>query len=549
MKTLSNPVRAFIGLVILIGLLAVAEAAAKPSEHSTIRFLCYTALALLSSGLKVTLPGVTGTMSVSFLFILTGVAELGPRQAMILGLSSAVVQIYWNAKKRPKPHQVLFNLAVIALSISVANIGFHSKLAELLGGSLPIRLLLATGGYFIANTFPIASAISLTERRSLPVIWKECYFWAFPYYLLGATLVGIINWVNNNLGWEFSLLAMPVAWVLYRSYRLYIGRLEAEKTHVEEMNSLHLRTIEALTLAIEAKDHTTHDHLQRVQHYAIEIGKEMGLTQAELDALRAASLLHDIGKLAVPEHIISKPGRLTPQEFEKMKIHPLVGAEILEQVNFPYPVAPVVRAHHEKWDGNGYPVGLKGEEIPIGARILAAVDCLDALASDRQYRRALPLDQAMEYVVKEAGKSYDPKVVEILHRRYKELEAQAVQMNHTSTKLSVDAKIERGKAPAAGFEAGATEEKGGNYLSQIAAAGREAQSLLELVTELGSSLSLSEMLSVMSARLTQLIPCDSIAVYELKDERLIPCLRGWPRPHAVFIARNSAGRRSFGMGG
>ena len=127
--------------------------------------------------------------------------------------------------------------------------------------------------------------------------------------------------------------------------------------------------------------------------------------------LRAAALLHDIGKLAVPEHIISKPGKLTREEFEKMKIHPVVGAEILERVRFPYPVTPIVRSHHEKWDGTGYPDGLKGEDIPIGARILAAVDCLDALASDRQYRRALPLDEAMQKVVSEAGISFDPKVV------------------------------------------------------------------------------------------------------------------------------------------
>ena len=120
-------------------------------------------------------------------------------------------------------------------------------------------------------------------------------------------------------------------------------------------------------------------------------------------------MLHDIGKLAVPEHIISKPGKLTPEEFEKMKIHPIVGAEILEQVDFPYPVVPIVRAHHEKWDGSGYPDGLAGEDIPIGARILAAVDCLDALASDRQYRKALPLDEAMAKVVAEAGKSFDPR--------------------------------------------------------------------------------------------------------------------------------------------
>jgi putative nucleotidyltransferase with HDIG domain len=195
---------------------------------------------------------------------------------------------------------------------------------------------------------------------------------------------------------------------VYRFYRLYLGRLEDEKLHVEQIAELHLRTIEALALAIDAKDHTTHDHLQRVRVYAIEIGKEMGLSAVDLEALRAAALLHDIGKLAIPEHIINKPGRLSPEEFEKMKIHPVVGGEILERVNFPYPVVPIVRAHHEKWDGTGYPDGLQGEQIPIGARMLSVVDCLDALTSDRQYRRSIPLDEAMREVVSQAGKQFDP---------------------------------------------------------------------------------------------------------------------------------------------
>ena len=226
----------------------------------------------------------------------------------------------------------------------------------------------------------------------------------------------------------------------------------AERCHAENMAALHLRTIEALALAIEAKDHSTHEHLQRVQVYAMSIGKEMGLSESELEALRAAAVLHDIGKLAVPEHIISKPGRLTPEEFERMKIHPLVGAEILERVQFPYPVVPIVRAHHERWDGNGYPCGLRGEEIPTGARILAVVDCLDGLASDRQYRPALPLDKAMEHVIGEAGKSFDPKVVEVLQGRYRELELLANVKAGEQARVPKNIKVDRGAAPGAGFE-------------------------------------------------------------------------------------------------
>ncbi len=283
-------------------------------------------------------------------------------------------------------------------------------------------------------------------------VWRECYIWSFPYYLLGAVVVGAASSLNRHFGWQTALLAIPVVYLIYRSYYLYLGRMEDEKKHAEEMASLHLRTIEALALAIEAKDHTTHDHLQRVQVYAVEVGKDMGLDESQLEALRAAALLHDIGKLAVPEHIISKPGKLTREEFEKMKIHPIVGAEILERVRFPHPVTPIVRSHHERWDGTGYPDGLRGQSIPIGARILAAVDCLDALASHRQYRRALPLDEAMRKWRPTLEKPSIRKVVEVLQRRYIELESMATSQEVDTAKLSTEVKIERGLEPAAGFE-------------------------------------------------------------------------------------------------
>ena len=293
------------------------------------------------------------------------------------------------------------------------------------------------------------------------------------------------------------------------------------------MASLHLRTIEALALAIEAKDHTTHDHLQRVRVYAVEVAKELGVTDDEMQALHAAALLHDIGKLAVPEHIISKPGRLTLEEFEKMKIHPVVGAEILERVRFPYPVVPIVRAHHEKWDGSGYPFGLKGKEIPIGARILSAVDYLDALASDRQYRRALPLDEVMQRLAAESGKSFDPKVVDILRKRYVSLEKLALAQfgREGSLQLSTEVKIERGSAPAAGFENISSKDASGHeatFLSSIAAARQEAQTLFELSQDLGASLSLGETLSVFSVKLRSLVPYDAIAIYVRRNDELIP---------------------------
>src|SRR3989475_8307392 len=330
------------------------------------------------------------------------------------------------------------------------------------------------------NTVPVACAISLTEYKPVRKIWSECYFWSFPYYLVGAAVGGTVSFVSRSAGWLASLFVLPVIYLIHRSYRLYLARLEGEKKYAEDMASLHVRTIEALALAIEAKDQTTHAHLCRVQLYALEIGKELGLSEDEIQALRAAAVLHDIGKLAVPEHIISKPGRLSPEEFEKMKIHPVVGAEILERVQFPYPVVPIVRSHHEKWDGSGYPYGLRGEEIPIGARILAAVDCLDALASDRQYRRALPLDEVIQRLAEESGKSFDPNVVAILQKRYLHLEklVEARFGREVTSKLSTDVKVPRGIAPAAGLPESvctAAPRHKATFPSLIVAAGTEGQ--------------------------------------------------------------------------
>jgi diguanylate cyclase (GGDEF)-like protein/putative nucleotidyltransferase with HDIG domain len=493
------------------------------ASHDSLKFLCYLIIALVASRLKVNLPGITGTMSVNFLFLLLGVLELSLSETMAIGCAAVVVQCF--DRDRPVPIQVAFNVCSTALAIAATFAAYRFPLFHRVVGNPSTLLFMAACVYFVANTVPVAAVISLTERRSLRRIWADCYFWSFPYYLVGAGVAGMMSWLHDFTDWQTSLLILPVVYLIYRSYRLYLGKLEDEKRHVEEIADLHMRTIEALALAIEAKDQTTHDHLQRVRIYALEVAKDLQVPTEEREALQAAALLHDIGKLAIPEHIISKPGRLTPEEFEKMKIHPVVGAEILERVRFPYPVVPIVRAHHEKWDGSGYPLGLKGNQIPIGARILAAVDFLDALASDRQYRRALPLEEAMSRLEEESGKSFDPKVVQVLERRYAELE-QLVRERIESLglqKLSTGVKVDRAVEPAAGFAASKPAQfSDRSFLSSIAAARQEAQTLFELSQDLGASLSLGETLSVFSVKLRALVPYDAIAIYVRHGEELVP---------------------------
>jgi putative nucleotidyltransferase with HDIG domain len=518
--------RVFIAGTATAGFVCLVWALSQWQSSDSVKFVCYLTAALLSSSLKVGLPGVEATLSVNFLFTLLGILELSLPETLLIGVASTLGQFYWRPTRQVKLVQLVFNLSQVTVASAIAYGAYKLVVIHLLHAPGPLALLVAAITHFACNSGAMSAIITLTENKPLSRVWTDSYLWSFPYYMVGAAVAGLVHFLNGHIGWQSSLLVLPPIYLMYRSYRLYMGKLEAEKQHAEKVSNLHLRTIEALALAIEAKDQTTGEHLQRVRVYAMELAKELGLSEDETEALRAASVLHDIGKLAVPEHIISKPGKLTPEEFDKMKIHPIVGAEILEQVDFPYPVVPIVRAHHEKWDGSGYPYGLAGEAIPVGARILAAVDCLDALASDRQYRKALPLDKAMATVVAEAGKSFDPKVVAILQRRYIELERLATEQPLQSPpKLSTDIKVQRGAAPATGFARSTEAEntsaptKSPNVL--IAAARKQGQEITEL-SQRGAHLSIEDIASLLSVRLKQLVPYNSMAVYRPNGDVLVP---------------------------
>jgi diguanylate cyclase (GGDEF)-like protein/putative nucleotidyltransferase with HDIG domain len=493
-----------------------------------LRFLAFFGIAILSSGMRINVPELTGTLSLTFLFALFGLIELTPSETVLMASVMTLIQCYWNRPKRPRPAKVVFNAATMVIATAAAHSAYVSPwVAD--GSAQAARLALATLVFFLANTAPVALVISLTESKPFIKTWLACDFWAFPYYVGGAAVAQLTSMADRYLGWQWFLPTGPVVYLIYRSYHIYLERLESEKQLAEELTSLRLRTIEALALAIEAKDNTTREHLQRVQVYAMELAKKLDLTHDQTEALRAASMLHDIGKLAVPEHIVSKPGKLTAEEFEKMKIHPVVGAEILERVRFPYPVVPIVRAHHEKWDGSGYPYGLSADQIPIGARILSAVDCLDALASERQYRRALPLDEAMCVLISESGRTYDPQVVHLLSVHYMEWEAMAKAEGARAEKIYTGL-TEGELAPAAAFHISAplpaqsenVAALQGDFLNSIAAARQEVQALFEISQELGNSLSLDETLSVLGIRLRRIIPHRALAIWVMREKTLVP---------------------------
>lgn len=526
--------RAFISATTLAGCGCLVFAFREWHSISPLKFVSYLVLALLASCLKVSLPRIEGTLSVNFVFTLLSILELSLPETLVIGIASTLGQFYWKPVRQLKPVQLVFNLSQVTLSSTLAYATYSLISIHLRHASQPLPLLAATTVYFACNSAAMSTIIALTENRSIYKIWVESYLWSLPYYLVGGAAAAGISLLNRHVGWQSSLLVLPPIYLIYRSYRLYLGKLETEARMAEQTSNLYLRTIEALALAIEAKDESTGEHMQRVRVYAVELARELGLSQEETDALKAAAVLHDIGKLAVPEHIISKPGKLTPEEFEKMQIHPIVGADILEQVDFPYPVVPIVRAHHEKWDGTGYPDGLSGEAIPIGARILAAVDCLDALASDRQYRKALPLNDAMAKVVAMSGTSFDPQVVAVLHRRYVELEKIAKQQPlQVPAKLRSELKVKRGVRPAAGFaEPGEAwqSQLAGDSLTRISSARKQSHEIIQISHRFGGLISVEDMGAIISLRLKHTIWYDAFALYCLNDDVLVP---------AFVIGKNS----------
>lgn len=526
----SPAIARFRSVVILAGVAFLAGSIFVWNSPDLLKYLTFLAVSLIVAAARVTSPSGAMTLSTTLALLLFGIAEFTISETIFMAGIATFLPGLWRHLRIEQQAYLAFEASLTIAGTGCAALVFASTTLQDAGLNLILRLLAATLVLFLIEGTSRIGIFASENGLSFGQTWRTDVTWALPYYFGGALLAFVMTTMSSVLGWATVVASAPAIYLVLRAYRLYLHRLEDQKKHAEEMASLHFRTIEALALAIEAKDDTTHDHLQRVQIYATELARELGLTPEEKEALLAASVLHDIGKLAVPEHIISKPGRLTPEEFEKMKIHPIVGAEILERVRFPYPVAPIVRTHHEKWDGTGYPAGIKGEAIPIGARILSVVDCLDALASDRQYRRALPLDEAMEIVKSESGKAFDPRVVEVLSRLYVDLEKKAQRATPSKKdKLSKDVKVELGEAPAAGFEqakaaspVGDATQQPVDFLHSIASARQEVQALFEISQDLGTSLSLDETLALLSVRLRRIIPHHSLAVWLREGETLVP---------------------------
>lgn len=374
-----------------------------------------SALTVVSSRFRIKVPGHSASVSVPEFFIFGSILLYGPVPAMFVGATDGF--LISRRQRQPRVYRTLFNIAEPAISIAGAAGAFYAVQGLMAGlasrGSwtlLPPTVAMA-GAYFGLNSLLLATAMSLEKAVPLGQLWRQhalylamnCYAAASIAVLVFATEGGV-----NVIGLVVPLLALS-----YAAYKAVVNRIEDADHHVREVEGLYRATVETLAIAVDAKDQVTHGHIRRVQRHTVAVARALGVSESlELRALEAASLLHDVGKLAVPDYVLNKPGALTHTEFERMKQHAAKGAEILQAVDFPYAVVPIVRHHHEQWNGQGYPDGLAGEQIPFGARVLAVVDCFDAVTSDRPYRRKMSDVQGIDILRGRRGTMYDPRIVD-----------------------------------------------------------------------------------------------------------------------------------------
>ena len=369
---------------------------------------------------------VSATIGIDDTFLMATALLFGTAPAT---LAIAINGFIFSLRRRQPPRQMFFNISSLALTMWVAGRTFfslaHVQPLTLSGAPVaPLVLPLLTMAVvlFTVNSGLTAIVVGLDSSQSPIGIWRRHFRWLWVGYLGAASVAFCLVLLLQQRSLMAAAMVLPLLAVFHLTLRASFGRLDDARRHLDDLDRLYLSTVETLAMAIDAKDDVTHSHVRRVQAYAVGLAHALNVTdELTLKAIEAAAILHDTGKLAIPERILNKPGKLTDGEFEKMKEHVDIGADILSLVEFPFPVVPIVRAHHESWDGSGYPRGLKGHDIPIGARILSVADCFDALTSDRPYRRKMTDADAIAILRERQGKMYDPAVVDTFVRIYRDI--------------------------------------------------------------------------------------------------------------------------------
>jgi putative nucleotidyltransferase with HDIG domain len=439
---LSAAGRAYVAAVGSCGtIIFVMSTAVLAREGVPVQWAVFAILSLLAGRLTIKVPSVEASFAASEIFTFSCLLLFGPEAGVVTLVADALV-LGWH--RRMGWQRTFFNAGTLTLSGWIAGSLFFawSGTQPLFGNPAPtvtliFPLAILAAAFYAINTGLIAGAIAFQSGTPAFDIWRKHFLWLAPGYAASASvallLVSALTQMNfGTLELVPTLLLVPPLFIVfYFTLRASFGRLEDAKGHVAALSKLYLSTVETLATAIDAKDEATHGHIRRVQIAAVALARELGVTDEQtIQAIEAAALLHDAGKIAIPEHILNKPGKLTAAEFEKMKLHAPIGAEMLAGIDFPYPVVPIVRHHHENWDGTGYPDRIAGTNIPLGARILSVVDCFDALTSDRPYRGRMTEEDSLQILRERRGSMYDPLIVDTFIRVHKQIMPAVDETSH-----------------------------------------------------------------------------------------------------------------------
>jgi diguanylate cyclase (GGDEF)-like protein/putative nucleotidyltransferase with HDIG domain len=510
--------RLYVFAMIALGAVLMASALSSWQLARPGLFAALLVMSVISSALKVDMPLGVGSscISLSYAVDFTALLLLGPAPTMLIAVASGWSQATFRMSVRNPAYKTLFSMAALAVSVAAAGETYTS-----LGGTYgtlppaPLQPLMAAAlVYFLVNSVAVAAAYALSSGRGVLRVWHDNFLWTISSYVVGAIAAGMAVEVFHRAGeWHTALAFVPLG-LTYRSYRIYLRRIADEQRRASESAQLHRESTEVLARAIQAKDEGGSRHVERVQYYATMLANRLELSELDRQAVEIAALLHDIGKLAVPEHILSKPGPLTPDERKKMQLHAQIGAEIVSAVPFPCPVAPLIRSHHERWDGTGYPSGLSGEQIPMGARILSVVDCFDALTSRRPYRPALSIEEAIQMLREDAGKAFDPAIV-----------ARFTEMLPVLTPPANDGvtRLVRGGGRAGEHASNKRERIGADAFAEIASANRETTALYEIAQSMGRTMSLTDSMTFVSVKLSGLLPVSLCALFVRRGDEDLRC--------------------------
>jgi diguanylate cyclase (GGDEF)-like protein/putative nucleotidyltransferase with HDIG domain len=484
--------------------------------------LTYFALLAASVGLaasKVPLPLLpsSATLSLSYISNFAALALLGSFEATLVVAAGAWSQCTLYSSGRIPPYRTVFSVANVVVSSQVA-----AWAAHLVGGydldngaTFAGATLAAATAFFFCNSVVMAVAVAQTAGKSAWALWKEGFLWSAPICYIGSALGSGTAYFSTHAHPLVALLALLPVYLVYLSYRSYLNRVDDQQRHLEEVSALHLASVEALARAISARDQTleatrtsSDQHIRRVQKLAVALARDAGMSEHEIKGVEVAALLHDIGKLAVPEHILTKPGELTKEEYDAVKLHPAIGANIIRAVPFPYPVATLIEHHHERWNGQGYPQGLAGDAIPLGARILGIVDYFDALIADRPYHKAMAESDALEIIEREGGRALDPYLV----KRFTTIVRRLAIEEGAKAGLDPAAEARLSSEPA-GLAASEPSLEVQSALENITRANQEMRQLYEVAEAMGTRVSLEDKLATLVSKLTPLVPASAWALF------------------------------------